>query len=113
MNTGLEKLKSLTNRVLQNKKLRNRIILAAVVLVVLQMYFVQELIAAELLFAIAFVVLSLLAGLFYVLGTIGERSFDATEIVVRAVAISARRGYVALEEVGKKQFRHPRSESAR
>jgi hypothetical protein len=35
------------------------------------------------------------------------------EAGVRAVAPVARRGYARIEEISKKPFRHPRSESAR
>ena len=85
---------------------------AVVILFVLQLYFVQELLAAELLFGMAFVALLLLGGLLYLLGAVGERSFDWTEAGMRVLAVSARRGYTALEEISRKSFRHPRSESA-
>ncbi len=108
MNTGLGFFKSLIIRLVENKKLRNRIFLAAVILFVLQLYFVQELIAAELLFALAFVALFLLGSLFYALGAIGERSFDLTEVGIRVLANSARRGYAAVEEISRKSLRHPK-----
>lgn len=79
---------------------------------VLQLYFVRELLVAELLFGMAFIALFLLGGLFYVIGAVTERSFDWTEVGVRVLAHSARRGYAALEEISRKPFRHPRSESA-
>jgi hypothetical protein len=31
---------------------------------------------------------------------------------VRVISTSARRGYASLEEISRKPFRHPRSESA-
>jgi hypothetical protein len=94
-------------------KTRKRIVWTLAVLFVLQIYFVRELIAAELLFAVVFAVLATLAGICYVLGTIGERSFDWTETGVRVIATTAKRGYSALEDLSKKPFRHPHSESAR
>jgi hypothetical protein len=112
MNTGLGNLKSRINSLVANRKVRNALVATAVILFVLQLYFVQELIAAELLFGMAFIALFLLGGLFYTLGAIGERSFDLTEAGVRVLAVSARRGYAALEEISRKPFRHPRSESA-
>jgi hypothetical protein len=81
------------------------------VVVVLQAYFVRELLAAELLFALGFAGLLALGGLAYLLGTLGERGLDWTEAGVRVVASSARRGYSALEEVGR-TFRRLRSQSA-
>jgi hypothetical protein len=44
---------------------------------------------------------------------IGERSFEVTRARVGVIARSARRGFSKLEEVSKKPFRHPRSESVR
>jgi hypothetical protein len=85
---------------------------ALVILVVLQVYFVRELLAAELLFGLLFAALLLLGGICYVVGVIGERGLDWAEAGVRVVAQSARRGYSGLEELSKRSFRHPRSESA-
>jgi hypothetical protein len=93
-------------------KARKRIVWTLAVLFVLQLYFVRELIAAELLFGFLFAVMFLLAAICYVLGTIGERGLDWTETGVRVIASTTRRGYSALEEISKKPFRHPHSESA-
>jgi len=82
------------------------------IVVVLQAYFVRELLAAELLFGIGFAVLLVLGGLAYLLGALGERGVELAEAGVRAASVSARRGYSALEEISRKPFRHPRSESA-
>ena len=109
----LSTVKTALHRLVVNPKLRVATILAIAILFVLQLYFVQELLAAELLFGMAFAVFFLLGGLFYVLGLIGERSFDWTEAGVRVLAVSARRGYAALEDLSRRPFRHPRSESAR
>jgi hypothetical protein len=81
------------------------------VFIILQAYFVRELLAAELLFGLAFSVLFVLGGLAYLLGTIGERGLDWTETGIRVVASSARRGYGAIEDLGR-SFRRMRSESA-
>jgi hypothetical protein len=43
---------------------------------------------------------------------VGMRGLDLAESGVRAVAGSARRGYETIEELSRKPFRHPRSESA-
>jgi len=81
------------------------------VFIVLQAYFVRELLAAEVLFALGFAALALLGAFAYFLGTLGERGLDWTEAGVRVVASSARRGFGALEELGR-TFRRLRSESA-
>jgi len=80
--------------------------------IILQVYFVRELLAAELLFGMAFAVLLALGGVAYVLGSIGEHGLGWTEAGVRIVGISARRGYVALEELSSRAFRRVRSQSA-
>jgi hypothetical protein len=48
-----------------------------------------------------------------VVHAIGERGFEVTRARVGVIARSARRGFSKLEEVSKRPFRHPRSESVR
>jgi hypothetical protein len=96
----------------QNKPLRNRTGWGLAIFFVLQVYFVRELIAAELLFGMLFLVLFAIACLFYIVGTVGIEGRSWAEAGARAVATSARRGYSTIEEISKKPFRHPRSESA-
>jgi hypothetical protein len=96
----------------QNRKLRNRILWGIGIFAILQTYFVRELIAAELLFGLVFAILFVLGLIFYVVGAIGERGLDWAEAGVRVAAPVARRGYSALEEISRRPFRHPRSESA-
>ena len=94
------------------RKAKVRIGIALAVVVILQLYFVRELIAAELLFVLVFAFLLALAGVSYVAGTIGERALILIEAGARAGAGPMRRGYNMLEEISRKPFRHPRSESA-
>jgi uncharacterized membrane protein HdeD (DUF308 family) len=108
----LDQLKELLAALSQNRKVRDRVLSALVILVVLQIYFVRELLAAELLFGLLFAALLLLGGICYVVGAIGVRGLDWMEAGVRVLAQSARRGYSSLEEISKRSFRHPRSESA-
>lgn len=108
----VDALKPTLRKLVANPKVRLATVAGVIVLFVLQLYFVRELLAAELLFGMAFAALFLLGGLFYMLGVIGERSFDWTEAGVRVLAVSVRRGYAALEDLSRKPFRHPRSESA-
>lgn len=110
MGTLLEKLKAFVSSI--HPKTRKRIIWTASVLLILQLYFVRELIAAELLFGALFAALFLFAGICYLVGTIGERGLDWAEIGVRVIATTARRSYATVEELSKKPFRHPHSESA-
>jgi hypothetical protein len=117
MKTVLGQLKSVALRITgylsQHPKLRERIIWSVAVFLILQIYFVRELIAAEILFGVAFAVLFILGTIFYVVGAIGERGLVWAEAGGRIVAQSARSAYSILEEFSKRQFRHPHSESAR
>jgi hypothetical protein len=110
MKRFVAQLKSLIESV--NPKTRRRVLWTLAIVVVFQMYFVRELLAAELLFGAMFAVLFALAGICYLLGTAGERGLDWAEVGVRAIAGTARKSYAALEEISKKSFRHPHSESA-
>src|ERR1700735_2721217 len=105
-------LKKLAGSFWQNKKVRNRVGWGLAIFVVLQLYFVRELLAAELLFGMLFLFVFALAALFYAVGTIGIEGRSWAEAGARFVAISGRRGYSTLEEISKKPFRHPHSESA-
>jgi hypothetical protein len=99
---------------IRKAKVRKGLLSIVAAFFILQLYFVRALLAAELIFVLFFLVILTLVGVAYVLGTIGERGLAWTEVGVRALAGSAKRGYMALEEeISKRPFRHPRSESAR
>jgi hypothetical protein len=104
--------RELIHKIAANSRVRLMTISILVALFVLQLYFVRELLAAELLFGLAFGALLAIGALFYVLGAVGERGFDLTEAGVRVMAVSARRGFATLEEMSRKAMRPPRSESA-
>jgi hypothetical protein len=112
MKTYLAELKELADSFWQNKKVRNRVGWGLGIFLVLQVYFVRELLAAELLFGLLFAFMVSLAVLFYAVGTIGVNGLNWAEAGARVVASSARRTYSAFEEISKKPFRHPHSESA-
>jgi hypothetical protein len=113
MRTVLAQLETFAKNLIGKAKVRKGVVSVAAAFFVLQLYFVRALIAAELIFVMLFLVVLAVVGVSYVLGTIGERGLEWTEVGVRAIAGSAKRGFVALEEVSKRPFRHPRSESAR
>jgi len=114
MNTVLAQLQAFARNLIGKAKVRKGLLSIVAAFFILQLYFVRALIAAELIFVMLFVVILALVGVSYVLGTIGERGLEWAEVGVRAIAGSAKRGYLALEEeISKKPFRHPRSESAR
>jgi hypothetical protein len=105
-------LKAFVGRVAKQAKVRKPLVAFLAVILVLQLYFVRELIAAEVLFGLGFLVLAVVGGILYLVGSIGERSFNLLEAGVRAVVPYMHRGYVKVLEFSKKPFRHPRSESA-
>jgi len=105
-----EKLKGFVGSI--EPKTRKRIIWTVSILFILQLYFVRELIAAELLFLALFAALFVFVTLCYLVGTVGVHGLDWAEAGARVVATTARRGYSAIEELSKKPFRHPHSESA-
>ena len=108
---ALARLKELAIAGAKQAKLRKRLTILFAVILFLQLYFVRELIAAELLFGLGFLVMLAMVAIFYAIGFVGERAFDGLEAGYRVTAPLARRGYSKLEEVSKKPFRHPRSES--
>jgi len=101
-----------TNDPVKQQKLTRALWWALGIVFVFQLYFVRELLAAELLFGAAFAVLFITGFVIYMLGRAGERGFIWAESRIRALAQSSRRGLSALEEISRKTFRHPRSESA-
>ena len=112
MKTLLGKLNAGVAAIKEDSRLRNRILLGLLAFAILQTYFVRELLAAELLFGLAFAVLFVLGVIFYLVGAVGERGLDWAEAGIRVVTPLARRGYNAIEDFSKRPFRHPRSESA-
>jgi hypothetical protein len=112
MKRHIEMLVPMFNRIWEKAKARKAMLSVIAAVFVLQLYFVRELLAAEVLFCMGFAVIFGLALLVYAVGAIGERGLDVAEVGVRAVSVSARRTYAGLEEISRKSFRHPRSESA-
>jgi hypothetical protein len=112
MKKGLGEAFTSVIALVEKARLRKGMFLALAILFVFQLYFIRELLVAELLFAVGFAILLVLGGIFYLVGAIGERGLDWAEAGVRVIGDSARRGYSSLEEISRKPFRHPRSESA-
>jgi hypothetical protein len=102
-----------TNDPVKQQKLTRALWWALGITFVFQLYFVRELLAAEILFGAAFAVLFIIGLGIYVIGQAGERGFGWAESRARALVQATRQGLSALEEISRKTFRHPRSESAR
>jgi hypothetical protein len=112
MKTLLEQSKSLALLIVEKAKVRKGLLLGVAIFFVFQLYFVRELLAAELLFGLGFAALLAVGAVAYLVGSLGERGLDFAEVGVRVIGDSARRGFSALEEISRKQFRQTRSESA-
>jgi hypothetical protein len=112
MKRHIETIQLALKRITEKAKVRKRMLTVVAVFFVLQIYFVRELLAAELLFGMGFAVFFCIALTVYALGALGERGLDVAEAGVRIISNSARRGYAGLEEISRKPFRTPRSESA-
>ena len=110
MATVLAKLREVFGSI--HRRTRKRIAWTIATVLVLQLYFVRELIAAELLFGALFVALFVLVSVCYLIGLVWENGLNWAEASARAVVNFTRRSYVTLEELSKRPFRHPHSESA-
>ena len=103
----------MSTKLLEKKRILNRAVWCVLgIILVLQLYFVRELLAAELLFGIGFAILFSIGAVVYLVGRAGERGFGWAESRARTLAGPTRRGLSVLEEISRKPFRHPRSESA-
>ena len=109
---SVDGLKAFVSKIAKQAKVRKPLVAFLAIILILQLYFVRELIAAEVLFGLGFLVLAVIGGILYLVGSIGERTFDLGEAGVRAIVPYLHRGYLRTVEFSKKPFRHPRSESA-
>lgn len=81
--------------------------------VALQLYFVQEMLAALLIFTALFGILAIGALVLYLIDRAGQWSLGWAGEHARPVGQIARRGWAAVEDFSKKPFHRPRSETAR
>ncbi|HLV95065.1 MAG TPA: hypothetical protein VKS44_07720 [Candidatus Acidoferrales bacterium] len=72
-------------------------------------YKFRALLAAELLFGMAFLVVVLLGAVFYFAGDVAERGLALTEAGLHAVAPRVRRTYRELEEIARKWSENARA----
>jgi hypothetical protein len=94
------------SRVFSEKKARKWMWVALGVFVALQIYFVQEMLAALMLFTGLFVVCGVVALGLYLID-------KASRWGIGMAGSQAKKALVAAEEISKKQLRRPRSEPAR
>ena len=93
------------SQVWSEKKARKWMWVGLAAFVALQIYFVQEMLAALVLFTGAFVVLALIALVFYLVDRAGQWGLGWA-------GHQALRGLTLAEEISKKQLRRLRSETA-
>ena len=86
-------------------KARKWVWIALAVFVALQLYFVQEMLAALVLFTGVFVILALVALVLYLVDRAGQWGLGWA-------GHQARRGVTLVEDLSKKQLHRPRSETA-
>jgi type IV secretory pathway TrbD component len=80
--------------------------------VALQLYYVQEMIAAFVIFCILFALAAGAGLLLFILDRASERTLAWAGLRTPRLARVARRGWTLLEELSKKQLHRPRSETA-
>jgi len=93
------------SKVWSEPKARKWLWVAVVAFVALQIYFVQEMVAALVLFTGLFIVCAVIAGVLYMIDRASRWSLGVAEQ-------QAKRALVAAEEISRKQLRRPRSEPA-
>lgn len=113
MNKLLQSVKQLSLKVAKEPKIRKPLLRVLAVLLILQIYFVRELIVAEALFAIGFIVVMAIVGICYALGTVGLKSIDLTETGMRLAAQGARRSVDMIEVMARNSIRHLPSETTK
>jgi hypothetical protein len=93
------------SKVFSERKARKWLWVALGALVALQLYFVQEMVAALMLFTGIFIVCAIIALVLYLVDR-------ASRWGIGLAGNQAKRALVAAEEISKKQLRRPRSEPA-
>lgn len=93
------------SKVFSERKARKWLWIALGALVALQLYFVQEMVAALMLFTGIFIVCAIIALVLYLVDR-------ASRWGLGLAGNQAKRAIVAAEEISKKQLRRPRSEPA-
>jgi predicted lysophospholipase L1 biosynthesis ABC-type transport system permease subunit len=93
------------SKVFSEQKARKWLWIGLAALVALQIYFVQEMLAALILFTGVFIACALIALVFYLIDRASRWGLGLAES-------QAKRALVAAEELSKKPLRRPRSEPA-
>jgi uncharacterized membrane protein YqjE len=97
---------------LSEKKARKWMWAGLAAFVAMQIYFVQAMMAALMLFTGVFIIFAILALVIYMVDRAGQWSLGWAGEHARPVAQLARRGWALAEDLSKRPFRRPRSETA-
>lgn len=100
-------------REVDTKKARKWLWITLAAVAALQIYFVQELMAAMLLFSVVFAAVAVAVLLLYLFDRASQRTIAWAEPQTMRAARLARRALARAEEVSKKQLHRQRSETAR
>ena len=100
------------SKVFIEKKVRKWMWVGLAAFVALQVYFVQEMLAALVLFTGVFVLFAIGALVIYLVDRAGQWSLGWAGERARPAMRLARRGWTLAEALSKKPFRRPRSETA-
>ena len=98
---------------MNTKKARKWLWISLAALAALQIYFVQELMAALVLFSVLFAAVAAGVLLVYLLDRAGQRTMAWAEPRTMRAARLARRAWARAEEVSRKQLHRLRSETVR
>ena len=107
---GLIQVKA--SKMLSEKKARKWMWAGLAAFVALQIYFVQEMLAALMLFTGVFVIFAIIALVIYLVDRAGQWGIGWAGEHPRPAMQLARRGWILAEDLSKKPFRRPRSETA-
>ena len=109
---AVESFRAVNERV-NTKKTRKWMWIGLAVFGALQLYFVQEMIAAMILFSIGFVVVGAIALFLYLFDRASQRTVAWAEPQTVRAAQLARKAVARVEEVSRKQLHRQRSQTAR
>jgi hypothetical protein len=98
-------IENAARKVYNEKKVRTWMWLGLAAIIALQIYFVQEMLAALILFTGVFIIFAFTALVLYLIDRAGQWGLGWA-------GHQAKRAVTAAEEISKKQLRRPRSETA-
>jgi hypothetical protein len=94
---------------ISDEKARKWVGIGLLAFAAIQIYFVQEMLVALVLFTGAFAILATVGLALYLVDRAGQWSLEWAGDHARPALQLAQRGWALVEDLSKKQFRHPRS----